>query len=54
MVNVEIAPWGRVNRATVDGMFAGTATGACVEQAVKTAWFPVSKGFMTPYPFQLR
>ena len=54
IVNVEIAPWGRVNRATVNGMFAGTATGACVEQAVKTARFPVSKGFTTPYPFQLR
>lgn len=54
LVNVEIAPWGRVNRATVTGMFAGTSAGACVEQAVKTARFPVSEGLMTPYPFQLR
>ena len=50
MVNVEIAPWGRVNRATVNGMFAGTSTGACVEQAVKTARFPVSKGLISWRP----
>jgi len=54
MANVVIAPSGRVSSATVTGKFAGTPTGACVEAAVKTARFPPSDGFRTPYPFQLR
>jgi len=53
MVNVVIAKSGRVSRAQVRGKFAGTPSGACVEQAVKTAVFPPSDGFSTPYPFQL-
>src|SRR5262245_36019464 len=53
MVNVEIS-YGRVTTATVSGMFAGTATGECVERAVKTATFPVAQEFKTPYPFQLK
>ena len=54
MANVVIAKSGKVSKATVTGKFAGTPTGACVEGAVKTAAFPPSDGFVTPYPFQLR
>ena len=54
MVNVVIAKSGKVSSATVSGKFAGTPTGSCVEKAVKSASFPPSDGFTTPYPFQLR
>jgi predicted Zn finger-like uncharacterized protein len=54
MVNVVIAKSGSVSSATVTGKFAGTPTGSCVEKAVKTAKFPPSDGFSTPYPFQLK
>ena len=54
MVNVVIAKSGKVSKADVTGKFAGTPTGQCVEAAVKTASFPPSDGFSTPYPFQLR
>jgi hypothetical protein len=54
MVNVVIATNGRVSSATVTGRFAGTPTGACVEQAVMAGAFPPSDGLSTPYPFQLR
>jgi predicted Zn finger-like uncharacterized protein len=54
MVNVQIAKSGKVTSATVTGKFAGTPTGTCVEAAVKTASFPPSDGFSTPYPFQLK
>jgi predicted Zn finger-like uncharacterized protein len=54
MVNVVIGKSGKVTSATVSGKFAGTPTGSCVEAAVKTASFPPSDGFSTPYPFQLK
>jgi predicted Zn finger-like uncharacterized protein len=54
MVNVAIGKSGKVTSATVSGKFAGTPTGACVEKAVKSASFPPSDGFQTPYPFQLK
>jgi hypothetical protein len=54
MVNVVIAKNGKVTKADVSGKFAGTPTGTCVEAAVKTASFPPSDGFSTPYPFQLK
>jgi predicted Zn finger-like uncharacterized protein len=54
MVNVVIGKSGKVTSATVTGKFAGTPTGSCVEQAVKTASFPPSDGLTTPYPFQLK
>jgi predicted Zn finger-like uncharacterized protein len=54
MVNVVIGKSGKVTSATVTGKFAGTPTGTCVEAAVKTASFPPSDGFSTPYPFQLK
>jgi hypothetical protein len=54
MVNVQISKSGKVTKADVTGKFAGTPTGQCVEAAVKTASFPPSDGFSTPYPFQLR
>jgi predicted Zn finger-like uncharacterized protein len=54
MVNVVIGKSGKVSSSTVSGKFAGTPTGSCVEKAVKSAVFPPSDGFTTPYPFQLR
>jgi predicted Zn finger-like uncharacterized protein len=54
MVTVVIGKSGKVTSATVTGKFAGTPTGTCVEAAVKTASFPPSDGFSTPYPFQLK
>jgi predicted Zn finger-like uncharacterized protein len=54
MVDVNIGKSGKVTSATVTGKFAGTPTGTCVEAAVKTASFPPSDGFRTPYPFQLK
>jgi hypothetical protein len=54
MVNVVIGKSGKVTSAAVTGKFAGTPTGQCVEAAVKTASFPPSDGFTTPYPFQLK
>ncbi|MEO8211777.1 MAG: GYF domain-containing protein [Myxococcales bacterium] len=54
MVNVVIGKNGRVSSTTVTGKFAGTPTGTCVENAVKTASFPPSEGLTTPYPFSLR
>jgi hypothetical protein len=54
MVNVTIGKNGKVSKAEVTGKFAGTPTGTCVEAAVKTASFPPSDGFSTPYPFQLK
>ncbi len=54
MVNIVIAKSGRVSSASVTGKFAGTPTGSCVEKAVKTASFPASDGFSTPYPFMLK
>jgi predicted Zn finger-like uncharacterized protein len=54
MVNVVIGKSGKVTSATVTGKFAGTPTGSCVEQAVKSASFPPSDGLTTPYPFQLK
>jgi hypothetical protein len=56
MVYVVIAPGGEVSSArVVNERFAGTATGACVEQAVRGARFPASDGGLaTPYPFEVR
>ena len=54
MLDVVIEPDGTVSQAMPSGKFAGTPTGACVENAVKTARFPPSDGFRTPYPFQLK
>ena len=54
MVNIAIAKSGRVSSAQVTGKFAGTPTGACVEAAVKNAWFPPSDRFRTPYLFELK
>jgi len=43
-VQLTVAPSGRVQKATVTGVFAGTSTGACVEQAVRAATFPPFDG----------
>jgi hypothetical protein len=54
MVDVRIAPSGRVPSASATGEFAGTPSGRCVAKAVRTARFPRSDGFHTPYPLYLR
>jgi hypothetical protein len=38
-VRLTVAPSGRVTKATVTGMFAGSPAGACVERAVRAARF---------------
>ena len=43
-VRLTVAPSGRVTKATVSGMFAGSPTGACVERAVRAARFPAWDG----------
>ena len=43
-VQLTVAPSGRVQKAAVTGLFAGTPTGACVEQAVRAATFPPFDG----------
>ena len=41
--------------ARVSGKFEGTPTGICVEDAVRTAWFPRTlDGFTTPHRFELK
>ena len=54
VVQVVVAETGRVWYAHVTGTFEGTPTGACVEAAVKNAWFPPSNRFKTPYLFELK
>jgi hypothetical protein len=55
MARVKIEPSGRVSRAEVTGLFAGTPTGICITAAVKAARFPASKHETTiTYPFALR
>jgi hypothetical protein len=54
MVKVTIGKKGKVDAATATGKFAGTPSGGCVEQAVRTASFPPSDGLTTEYPFNLR
>jgi len=39
-VKLTVAPSGKVQKASVSGVFAGTPVGACVEAAVKSASFP--------------
>jgi len=53
VVKVVVAETGRVWSAHVTGTFEGTPTGACVEAAVKNAWFPPSDRFKTQYLFEL-
>lgn len=54
-VSVTIGGNGHVSNASVQGSFAGTPTGSCVEKAVKSASFPKAKNSQTiQYPFMLR
>jgi len=53
MAQISVASGGRVNSASVTGRFAGTPTGACVEQAAKTAKFPPCQAMDFPWPFTL-
>ncbi len=56
-VNIKftVDPSGRVSKASATGKFAGTATGACVAAAVKSAKFPAWNGgpMSFSYPFLL-
>lgn len=54
MVRVVIGKGGSITSATVNGRFAGTPTGTCVQAAVRTATFPPSGGLSTDYPFTLK
>lgn len=55
-VQIKIAGSGRVDSAAVEGLFAGTETGACVEAAVRGARFPAfaAPSMSVKYPFMLR
>ncbi len=55
-VQVKIGRNGRVKSAIVKGMFAGTPTGACVQNAARSARFSAFKGndMTITYPFILR
>jgi hypothetical protein len=53
MVNITVDPSGRVSAANVGGKFAGTPTGGCIENAVKTAKFPRSSGLNFKWPVNL-
>ena len=53
-VKITVSPAGRVSVATVTGRFAGTPSGGCVENALKTARFPPSAGRTFDYVVPLR
>jgi hypothetical protein len=53
-VSVTVSPAGHVSEAKVTNRFAGTASAACVEAAVKTARFPPSAGRSFDYVVPLR
>jgi predicted Zn finger-like uncharacterized protein len=53
MATIGVAAGGKVNKATVTGKFAGTPTGACVEQAARAAKFPACQSMTFPWPFTL-
>ncbi len=55
MVKLTVAPSGKVAAATVTGRFAGTPSGACIEEAMKQATFAASdEGLTFDYPIPLR
>ena len=55
MIDIVVEKSGRVVLARVSGKFEGTPTGICVEDAVRTAWFPRTlDGFTTPHRFELK
>jgi len=54
-VSLTITSEGLPTKVSVSGSFSGTATGACVEEAVGAARFPTAKYPRTiNYPFMLR
>ncbi len=53
-VNISVAKSGKVSSASVSGKFAGTPSGVCVENAVKSAKFVASDGLNFTYPVSLR
>ena len=53
-LKVTVAEDGSVKTVNVTGIFAGSATAACLERAVKTASFPPSTGLRFDYPLALR
>jgi hypothetical protein len=54
LVRVRVGEAGKVAASQVEGTFAGSPTGACVEAIVKTVRFPVSAGLSFRYPFPVR
>jgi hypothetical protein len=53
MATISVAAGGKVGSATVTGRFAGSPTGACIEQAARTAKFPACQAMSFPWPFTL-
>jgi predicted Zn finger-like uncharacterized protein len=53
MVTIAVSKGGRIASASVQGKFAGTPTGTCVEAAAKAAKFPPCEAMSFPWPFQL-
>jgi len=53
---IEVVPSGAVASAQIRGMFTGTPTAACIEEAVRGIRFPSFRGqrFSFTYPFTLR
>jgi hypothetical protein len=54
LVRVQVGDAGKVTSTRVEGSFAGSPTGACVEAIVKTVRFPESAGLAFRYPFPVR
>jgi hypothetical protein len=54
LVHVSVGDKGQVASTKVEGIFAGSPTGACVEAAVKSVRFPESAGMSFRYPFPVR
>ena len=54
VVQVRVGDGGEVTSSKVEGTFAGSPTGACVEAAVKSVRFPQSAGMSFRYPYPVR
>ena len=53
-VKVEVSPSGQVSGTLIRGEFAGTPTGACIENKLKQAVFPASSGLRFDYLLTVR
>jgi len=54
VVQVHVGDSGQVASTKIEGIFAGSPTGACIEAAVKSVSFPQSAGMTFRYPFPVR